>query len=761
MFVGVLPRVDAPVFTAGGVRMRRLLLLAWVVLAAHVHAVPAAAAVPSPRTQTWQHAAPDWTTGTFGETYLADVALRLLPGHAEGSYLAEPLEATTPFTALLAEWRAHVERTHTVVIDLRTSVDGQTWDEWQPLVPFGQREQTASQLVAWGTPRRWLQYRVRMTAQFGSPALDAVTLSTIDAANGPALVDAAPRPLPPPANPRPSTDLLAPPAPPQAIGWEAWAGVDPMASAPHQPLRMTIAPVAATNAADPFGTLRALRWAAQRRWRMPDVPFHLLLDEQGRLYNGAVSLDQQVPDADAGVIHVGVLTDGTGAMSDAARAQLTDLIAWLAHSRNLRLANIEAAANVPASFSAALDEARNAADKQTVRWQRMFVGGADAGTLALFNPGSSAAHVTLAALGANGAEERSIDLPAAQRTDVALAALFPSAAEGVVIKSNRVLHAERTTDAGTQVLSGAAESSRSWYFAAASTIGGTDTVLHVFNPAAGAVDAQLVLFDGGDPFTSTATLAPQGQTVLPLGDVQPNAQFGVQLVTTESVVAEQVTSMSSGAVYTTTGSAALEQRWSFAQGMTTAGYTTTLQILNPWPQRVALTLQIMSEDGTSLTRRYAAPPAGRLELVLNDLVPDLVFVFTIVAERPIAAERLLVTDGGTAATASSGVAAPATRWTFAAGTTVGVDHTLVVGNAQRSATDLDVRYVLADGSTITRRYRVPPMARLTIRANDDVPDQQHIATIVIADQPVVVERTLVAATPSGTSFDTRPGDSGR
>lgn len=737
--------------------MRRL-LLAWVVFAAHVHAAPAAAAVPPPRTQTWQHAAPDWAAGTFSETYVADGALRLLPGHSEGSYTATPLEAADSFTALLTEWRVQVERTHTVAIDLRTGADGQSWNEWQTMVPFGQRDQTASQLIAWGSPRRWLQYRVRMTAQFGSPTLHAVTLSAIDAANGSALADATPQPLPPPLSSRFSTDVLVPPSPQQTIAFGDWSGFEPATGAPHHPLRISVAPIAATNAADPFNTLRAARWVAQNRWSMPDAPFHLLLDERGQLYNGAVEVDQQL--ADVGVIHVGVLADNNGAMSDAARAQLVDLIAWLAYSRNVRLVNIEAAAGAPTSFSTALDEARNAADKQTVRWQRMFVGGA--GTLALFNPGSTTAHVTLAAIGTNGAEERSVALPATQRTDVALAALFPNTAlEGVEIKSNRVLHAERTTDAGTQVLSGAGEPSRSWYFAAASTVGGTDTVLHVFNPAVGVVDAQLVLHDGGEPFTYTTTLAPQRQTVLPLGDVQPDAQFGVQLVTAEPVVAHQVTAMSTGAVYTTTGSAALEQRWSFPHGTTTAGYTTTLQILNPWPQRVALTLQILSEDGTSLTRRYAAPPAGQLELVLNDLVPDLVFAFEIVAERPIAAERLLVIDDGAAATASSGSAAPATRWMFAAGTTVGADYNLVVGNAQGDATEVEVRYVLADSSTTTRRYRVPPMARLTIHVNDDVADREYVATVVIADQPVVVERTLVAATPNGAFFDTRPGDSGR
>lgn len=738
--------------------MRRL-LLAWVVLAAHLHAAPAAAAVPPPRTQTWQHAAPHWTAGTFVETYVADGALRLLPGHSEGSYLAEPLEATAAFTALLTEWHAQVERTHTVAIDVRTGDDGQSWDEWQTLVPFGQRDQTVSQLVAWGTPRRWLQYRVRMTAQFGSPALHAVTLSTIDAANGPAQVGATPQPLPFPATSRSSTDLLVPPAPPQAVVFEDWSGSDPATGTPHQPLRISVAPVAATNAAEPPNVLRAARWVAQRRWGTPDAPFHLLLDERGQLYNGAVGVDQQVPHADAGVIHVGVLTDGNGVISDAARAQLADLIAWLAYSRNLRLANVEAAAGVPPSFGAAISEVRSAADQQAVRWQRTIVGGE--GTLALFNPGSTAAYVTFAAIGVNGGEEHSIALPAAQRTDVALAALFPDiVVEGVEIKSNRVLHAERIGDTAAPVLSGAAEPSRSWYFTSASTIGGTDTVLHVFNPAAGAVDAQLVLRDGGEPFTYTATLAPQRQTVLPLGDVLPNAQFGVQLVAAEPVVAEQVTQMLAGAVYTTTGSTALEQRWSFAHGTTTAGYTTTLQVLNPWPQPVALTLQILSEDGTSLTRRYAAPPAGRLELVLNDLVPDLVFAFAIVAERPVAAERLLVTDDGAAASASSGSAAPATRWTFAAGTTVGTEHNLVVGNAQGSATDVEVRYVLPGGTTTTRRYRVPPMARLTLRANDDVPDQQQVTTVVIADQHVVVERTLVAATPNAIFVDTRPGDGG-
>jgi hypothetical protein len=215
-------------------------------------------------------------------------------------------------------------------------------------------------------------------------------------------------------------------------------------------------------------------------------------------------------------------------------------------------------------------------------------------------------------------------------------------------------------------------------------------------------------------------------------------------------------------MHRTVGSPTLERRWSFAEGITTSGFTTTLHLLNPWPQRVALSLQIMSEDGTSLERRYAIPAQTQMALTLNEIVPDLAFAVDVRAERPIAAEREVLLDEGASAASTVGSPQLATRWTFAAGSTAGsTEQFLLIGNPQRTATEVQVRYILADGSTVERQYSVPPTARLSVWSNVDVPDQASIATQILASQPVVAERTLIVTTPEGRRMETQVGAAGR
>jgi len=755
---GRAPCVGAP---ALGFRekwcMHKLVLLALVLLAAHM---PQAYAAPNVLTHTWQHGVSDWNAGSFEETYLVDGALRLLPGHYAGTYTAPPLEAPTMFTALRAQWRAHVTHTQTLVIDVHTSVDGQTWNDWQPLQSTFEGDQIQSYLTAWGPAQRWLQYRVRMTAQFGAPALNNLTLTVVDAPSERAAVDIVTQPLVSPAS---IASTNADPAP-QAVPYSAWAEVeDAASSALHQPRRIEVIPAAVTNAAEPFTLLRALQWVAQEQRQQDDLPLHVVIDDRGQVYSGAHSFTEQLPNADASVIRIGVLLDTNGTINDATRARVTALIAWLMRAYNVRIENIGASTSSPAAFGEVVAQVRADADAQIVRWRRMFAGGG-AGTLALFNPAPSAARATITASTVNGIEQRTVDVPAGQRTDVVLAALYPNgAAQSIDVQANRVLHAERVITDGASVLGSTnpVEAARSWYFAGSFTISDTSTVLNVFNPDADVVDAQLVLYPtGAEPITHTTTLAPQAHTTIPLRDLLPDAQFGMQLIATAPVLAERVVQLASGTAYATSGSTALERRWSFAEGVTTGGYTTTLHLLNPWPQRVALTLQIMSEDGTSLTRRYAAPPHMEIELVLNDIVPDLAFAFDIVAERPIAAERVLINDAGSA-TATVGRSAPATRWTFVVGTTTNTDQYVLIANAQRTATDVEVRYTLPDGTTTMRRATVPPTARLTILANDDVPDQAWVAAVITASQPVVAERTLVATTPDAPYLHTSFGEAGR
>jgi hypothetical protein len=739
--------------------MRRLslLIIMWMLLTPLATVVQAS---PDVRVAVWLYDMKDWLAGTFDATVAEDGVLQLLSGHAEGSFVSAPIQADWPFNGVLATWRARVDARQSLSIEVRTSSDGQTWGEWHPLPPAMHHDQVVSHMFGLEPGQHWLQYRVRMTAQFGSPALRSLTLTAIDASAGPTLTELVPQPLV-------AASTEAAPVP-QVIPYAAWAGTSPAVPVTsQQPRRVELAPIMAASAADPPATLRAQRWVTQNRWGLSNLPYHVLLDADGRAYGGALPITARLSAADAGVVRIGVITGADGALSDVTRTYLLDLLQWLLATYTLRPEDIAASPAAPASFRDAVAHVQATLDERVVQSRQLFAAGAAATSqhLALFNPTADDARATITAYTSVGEQQHVVDIPAEQRSDVALDTLVGGGVvQGLDVRANRPLHAERTISDTTTILSsaGASEPAHTWYFAGASTISGTDTLLTVLNPHAEEVAAQLTFYIGSDQLvTHTVTLAPQGLTTLRLGDLVPDAQFGVQLVTAQPVVAERTVRLPSGAAHLTTGSPVLHRRWSFAEGVTTLGYTTTLHVLNPWPQPVSLTLQLLSENGTSLTRRYAVAPQTDTTLSLNEIVPDLQFAFDVVAERPVAAERVVLMDDGASAAATAGSPELATRWTFVAGSTLNTDQFLLIGNPQRSATELEICYVVADGSTVERHYSVPPTARLSVFANIDVPDQPTVATIITASQPVVAERTRVVITPAGRRMETRVGDPGK
>jgi hypothetical protein len=365
-------------------------------------------------------------------------------------------------------------------------------------------------------------------------------------------------------------------------------------------------------------------------------------------------------------------------------------------------------------------------------------------------------------------------VPPGQRVDVTLNTTIPETTTlGLDIQSDRTVFSERRLIVGRELLgsTGADAPARSWYFGEGTTVSDTQTLLLVVNPQPQEVAATLTFYpDGTAPITQTTTFAPRSRATLRLNDLVPNAQFGLKLVASQPVVAERAITLETGAAHLVTGVSELSRSWWFAEGSTTEGFITTLHLLNPWPQQVAISLQIMSEDGTSLSRRYAVPAASRFVLTLNDVVPALPFAMQVQAERPVAAERVLRFDGGVGATATTGATEPATRWTFVEGSTDLVDGTnqpyidefLLISNPNRSAVQLDVAYVLVDGKIERREYNVPSMARMTISVNADVPDQPIVTAIVTASRPIVAERSIfITGAESQRGGETSIGIAGR
>jgi hypothetical protein len=745
--------------------MRRLIALLCAVLPLTTFAAPPPQALPV-QTGSWtQSEVNDWLPGSFSNTFVDGSVLRLQDGQTSGEYVSAPLQSPFGFNAGVVQWTAAVGVDQALTIDVRSSIDGQTWDDWQPIQQAAQQQgQAVSQMLVFRLFTSYLQYRVGFTGQTGSPALDQITLTYLSSTAGPSLTEIVGR-----------VPLLGPPTltpAPEAIARAEWAGSPAIATSERQqPTRVELAQILApVDDPNPLATLRALRTVSQSVLGQPDLPYHYLIDGQGNLYEAYGSVTRRIPDVEAGTVRIGLLANAEAeGVSEAAQARLIELLGWLTASYSLAPDALAGAADAPQRIASVAEELRPVIQRAVVRSRTLFAeGSTDNATerLALFNPGAADANATLSAYTAGGEERRTVVVPPGQRVDVTLnSTLTATTTLGLDVQADRALLAERTLIVGREVLgsAGTATPLRSWHFGAGATISDTQTYLLVVNPERQEVAATLTFFpDGTAPITRTTTFAPRSRSTLRLNDLLPDASFGLKLVASQPVVAERSVYTSAGAAHLATGVGQLSRHWSFAEGSTTDGVVTTLYLLNPWPQQVAVSLQVMSEDGTSLTRRYAVPASSRFVLTLNDVVPALPFAMEVQAERPVAAERVMTFDDGAGATATAGAPELATRWTFVEGSTAApAEQFLLVSNPNRAAARLEVVYVLPGGTIERREHTVPAMARLTISANADVPDQATLTTIITANRPVVAERSIYVTSSTGRGAETSVGVAGR
>lgn len=700
----------------------------------------------------------DWLQGTLTNVYVEGGDLRLQPDQGAGSYESRTIQAPFGLTAAVLQWHAQSSDGQTLTLELRSSVDGQAWADWQPAIgrdsPVGG---TISQVYVLPPWTSWLQYRANLQAEAGSPTLSDVTLTYLNATAGPSLAELVGRV--PPAGP----PALTPPPPTVAgIDW----GIQPIGTEieRQRPQRIVISEVHA-SADDPnsAATMRALQWVALQLEQRSVLPYHYLLDGAGNVFQGAGSGSVHLADTPAGEIRIALLADMEHeGLSEAAESGVTRLMGWLCDAWSLSPSSIEVAPDAPQQLLDLLPELRTVADRAIVRDQVYFAAGDTAvGTerLSFLNRGVDEARATLSVLSPLSQDRRTVTVPAGRRVDVVLNTAVPITGPlGLEVQSDRMLDVERTEIRGREVLGGIGlqHPARAWYFGSGSTLDGDESTLALLNPQTRALSATITLVpENTMPVSRTVSIGPRSLQNVALRELLPDQHFSIAVVAADPIVAERTIININGAAHSAPGIADLSRRWLFAEGSTVHGFTTTLDLFNPWPQRVSVTLRVLSEDGTSLDRRYSIPPNDRLAVALNDFVPDLPFAMELQAERPIVAERTMAFDDGQTTAAGPGANKPATRWTFVEGsTTQPAEETLLILNPNWQAVDLDVAYLMTDGQVEHRHYTAAASSRLTIAVNSDMPDQPIVSAVITADRPIVAERTIYVDGATGRGGDT-------
>lgn len=222
--------------------------------------------------------------------------------------------------------------------------------------------------------------------------------------------------------------------------------------------------------------------------------------------------------------------------------------------------------------------------------------------------------------------------------------------------------------------------------------------------------------------------------------------------------------------------------WYLAEGATHSNFSLFYLVQNPHATSVPVTVTFLRPaPAAPLVKVYTVPARSRFNIWVNDealtdpglaglAATDLSAVLT--ATQPILVERAMyLTQAGPdgqfgtsddvvfgAGHESAGVAAPALQWFLAEGATGSYfDLFFLLANPTGTAADVEVRYLLIDGTVLTKTYAVPAASRSNIWVNEEVfpgmgkalADAALSATLTSTNGvPIIVERSMWWPRPS-------------
>lgn len=742
----------------------------------------------------------DWEAGASSGVLVTNNAggeLRLADGQSSGSFVSQPFKADFPLNAAGAIWSAELVPGTQLRLELRarpSPLEGDPeagWGAWQPLEAGDARSEATGSAGAFATPdvaalpagSQYLQLRATLASSVAraSAVLSDVTVSYLSTAPGtPIFAAGLPR--------RPilfGDQTLT--ARPTAIARADWSGRPEAAQPTRRDPRGVIihqidATVSPSNSLDLVRALAAYQIGVLG-WE--DLSYHYLIDPEGNLFEGRLGGPTSAVERMSGgdtAVHIALIVPREAPPSPTAQGVLVSLLAWLGEAYDLsptgehsvitddgRAARATVAGHSQVSAEAPdpfgpmrllLPQIRTLADQSTVRARWYFAEGNVADysqRLAFFNPtdAQTDARVTLVRPG-SAPVTRIVSVPANARADLTVNDLVQGApALPAIVESSAPILAERSMGLNTDIDGGPGISqlSRVWYFAEGSTEDGSRTFLILFNPNPAAVQASVTYMRrDGINYQQAVQIAGQSRLVIAVNDItQPDGSlplggqnFGVQVIAGQPIAVERTMRFgpNQAGLHTGRGIATLSRTWHFAEGTTEGDFRYRLLILNPNSQPASTEATFMRPDGSAEVRRYAVPPRSQLVVNVNEIVPDLGVSATVTSDRPVAAERSLVFNGGRAGTVGAGAPEPALRWAFVDGRTSDATYYLCVSNPGKLRARVTVNLSFSGGATGVQSFEVPPGARYTLAVHELYPNENTVAAVVRGTQPIVAERSF-------------------
>ena len=317
-----------------------------------------------------------------------------------------------------------------------------------------------------------------------------------------------------------------------------------------------------------------------------------------------------------------------------------------------------------------------------------------------------------------------------------------------------------TTSAVVTLLDGSAVFTQ--FFAEGATGAFFDTRLALLNP--GGTPAEVLLtFQRADAtiVTSSLTLAAGARaTVRPAtlaGLAQ--AEFSTRVDADARIVADRTMQWDSTGYgsHAEASVAAPATTWFFAEGATMGEFDLFYLLQNPGATTSTVEVTyLLPAPATPVVKTYVVPPGSRFTIWVDQEDPRLAAAevgatVRVVSGSPIIAERSMYRSvSGQAFGAghnSAGVTAPALSWFLAEGATGPYfDLFVLLANPGTADAAVDVRYLLPNGTVVSRSYMVQAQSRSNIWVDLEDPLLANTAVSTIVEStngvPLIVERAM-------------------
>jgi len=690
--------------------MRRVLLLIVLVTfggaVGLAHAPELAAQSPTPRIGALHFSTVvDWQSGTRDGLLISnndDGELRLAANRVQGVFTSSPIKTDFSFNAVGAVWRAEVTQGISLKLEVRGGSTDDQFGGWRTLTPGDARSQSDDGALAlesvlpFPADSAVLQFRATLntTVANASPLLSEMTIKYISSGVGPARPEGL-EPVPAPYG----AVTLTPP--PKIIQRQNWAGAPAGQIARQTPRGIILHQIGADGLDEPLPFLRAQVAFDTTVLGWDDLPFHFIIDKDGVIYEGhsggPTAAVARLAGGDA-AIHIALV--GASAPPAPQQDALVGLLAWLGQAYGI----------------APLD-------------QHSFT----------TSDGKSITRPNIVA------HSEAVSEAADPSTDLkSLVGALRQRADQTTVRSR-------------------------WYFAEGNVQDYIER-LSVLNLGAGPASVIFKLLrQPGPEVDRIATTPAGGRADLVVNGVFSDTTDVPAIVESNApVIAERFMDFG-GDISAGPGVSQPSRVWYFAEGSTDGSYKTFLLLFNPQPYKVDATITYMKGDGRTDLQHVTIPPLQRMVVsvadtqanrgvasgvdvvevqpIITDTLQGIGFGARVIATQPIIAERTMIFGAGSTLTSggvhtSPGVVMLSRRWYFAEGTTQApFQMWVLVLNPNAQPANAAVTFLTPDGTSLTRRYAIPPTTRLAINVNEVVPDL-GVATTVEADRPVAAERAM-------------------